>query len=530
MNTAKTVMRQEKRENNRIISIVLALFFIGAVFVFSSSSAGLIMNGSEDTSVFFKKQLIFGFISLIIGVVIYKTPLKTIINNLSVIQIFTIALMLSVFVIGKEVNGNKNWLQLGPLSMQPAEFAKITLILLTAKIIGNGDVNNKDTLKKLLYTVGPIVLIVVAQKDLGTAIIMGAIVLVMMYMSGLHPKTLMILIGIGLAGILALSIASPYRIKRMLIFADPFSDYYGMGYQIVQSLYAVSNGGLLGQGIGNSIHKYGFLPENHTDFIFAVVAEELGFVGATLVILLFLLLIVSMLRIAFKLKNKQLSLTASGIASFIAIESLLNLGVVVSLMPVTGVTLPFISYGGSSLMSKMICVALLLNINKSSRKTNAEELDKEIYESSMKRNHTNTMIRKNTGSFVRNTYTRTMNFSNNLMSNGKNTINNTAKKVINALMTSKDKLSNVKLNKNESNKFNRNKKTSFKTDKNSKFKTMNQNQYDMNLQKINLNGVLFNKENINSKKNVNEHMNNLNTEENLKEIDLSNIDIRKFNQ
>lgn len=525
MNTAKTVIRQEKKDNNRIILLTMALFFTGIVFILSSSSAGLIMNGSNDPAAFMKKQLLFGAIAFTVGFIIYKTPLKLILENLNLIQIFTIILMLSVFVIGKEVNGNKNWLQFGPFSIQPSEFAKITLIFLAAKVLGNNDVNDKETLKKLAITVLPILLIVVAQKDLGTAMIMGAIVLAMMYLSGLKPKTLLMFIGAGILGVLALSIASPYRMKRMLIFTNPFRDYYGMGYQIVQGIYAAANGGLFGQGIGNSIHKYGFLPENHTDFIFAVVAEEIGFIGGALVIILFVLLVANMLKVAFKIKNKQLSLTCAGIASFIAIESLMNLGVVVSLMPVTGVTLPFISYGGSSVISKILCVSLVLNINKSSRKIDAEDLDRELQENNRRRYENNRNFRNNVYTFTTNSYNSVRNFSTNIITNTAKGSKAIAITVKDTLSRNKSQFTNVKSNISS-------KKSKFKSSKNSKSKfkkisttksksnTIKQDNLDF----INLDQVYFNESNF---KNQNIQQSN---DEELNEIDLNTFDVKKFNK
>lgn len=523
------VMRQDKRENNSIIICAMALFLIGVVFIFSSSSAGLIMKGSTKVTSFLNKQLLFGALGLTAAFIVYKINLKWILDNSTNILFATIGILIVVLILAEPIKGARSWLKIGPFSLQPAEFAKLTLILMTAKVLKDEDVNSPETFKRLGLVTLPILALVVLQKDLGTVMIMSAIILAMMYLAGVDKKILGAITALGVVGVLILSILSPYRIKRMLIFLDPFSDYYGLGYQIIQSLYSIATGGLFGQGLGNSVHKYGFLPENHTDFIFSVITEEVGFIGASIVIFLFVLLIAQMLRVAFRLKNKQLSLITSGIASYIAIESLLNLSVVVSLMPVTGVTLPFISYGGSSLMSKAICIGLVLNINKSSKKTEAHTIDSEREEQTKRRQaqhnkHINSFknFKKNTS---KNTRKFISNFTNSIMS-GFNIVIKAVKesgKIFTSIIKNsgtsikKNKTKTVKTTKTYKSSFSKSKKKAFSKSKGTSFSSAKSRRSKNKMESINLDQVYYDKLGFGDHQ---EYMN---------EIDLASVDIEKFN-
>lgn len=523
------VMRQEKRENNSILICTLALFLIGIVFVFSSSSAGLIMKGSDNVTSFMNKQILYVVLGLIAMFIVYKINLRFILDNSMNILFATIGVLILVLVLGDTVKGSKSWFRIGPFGIQPAEFAKITLILMTALALKTKNVNTPETFKKLAMYTFPILFLVVLQGDLGTVMIMSAIILAMMYLAGVDIKVLAGIAGAGVLGVIALSIISPYRMKRMLVFLNPFNDYYGFGYQIIQSLYALANGGLFGQGLGNSIHKFGFLPENHTDFIFSVVVEEVGLLGAAIIIFLFVLLIAQIFRVAFRLKDKQVSLITAGIASFIAIESLLNLSVVVSMMPVTGVTLPFISYGGSSLLSKAICIGLVLNINKSSKKTDAQKLDTEREEQFKKRQEMHSRQMDNAKAFGRKTRKNTKRFISNL---SQNTMNNFAKlgsvvkesasKITSIFVKSKDSSKNKKFSSGKSkttSSFTKTKKKSLSKSSKKTYisKTKKNNGFKNNLKSINLDEVYLKETGFSDQS------------EYLNEIDLGSVDIKKFN-
>lgn len=529
MNTSsRRMMRQDKRDNNKIALITIILYLIGVVFVLSASSAGLIMNGNKDVTSFMEKQVLFGVIAITLGFIASRINPKLFIKHQKEIFYFTLFILAVVLLIAPEIKGSRSWLKIGSFSIQPAEFAKLTLILMASSVLKHKNVNTTEMYKQLcLYTL-PILILVVMQGDLGTVMIMGAILLAMMYLGGIRK---IILGGITLAGVVAvliLSIISPYRMKRMLIFLNPESDYYGMGYQIIQSLYSIANGGLLGQGLGNSIHKYGYLPENHTDFIFAILTEEIGFIGATLVILLFILLITHIFKVAFKVQNKQLSLICAGIGSFIAIESLLNLSVVVSLMPVTGVTLPFLSYGGSSLISKFLCIGLVLGINRTSKKTEAKQLDEERITQAKERQKSRMQSLE-----------KVNNFRKTADVNIHNAIQNVAEKVatgyravIKANKENFNKVTSRKIGKesnfaktkkkfsnasNNSLKLRRKDAPVFKTTKKTAKSALN-NKKQSQFNTINLDETYLDQSGFN------------NTFDDLTEIDLGSIDIKKFNQ
>lgn len=535
---SKRVIKKEIRDNNKILLYAIALFSIGVVFILSSSSAGLIMNGDNNIAAFAKKQILYGVLSLVVGTIIYKMSVKYVLDNVHLLFYATIGILIVVLLVAKEINGARSWLQIGGFSLQPAEFAKITLIIMVATALKSQDVNSIETYKKLCFSALPIMILIVLQKDLGTVMIMGAIVLVMMYLGGIKKSILGGIAGAGLVGILVLSILSPYRMQRMLIFMNPFEDYYGMGYQIIQSLYSVATGGIFGQGLGNSIHKYGYLPENHTDFIFAVVTEEVGLLGAGLIILLFILLVTQILKIAFKLKNKQHSLIVAGIGCFIAIESLLNLFVVVSLMPVTGVTLPFISYGGSSLISKSICLAIVLNINRNSSKVDGKHLDLEKQHHNMQRAQQRKTAKVKVKSFKDTLKNSISNGTSGLISvlsivhsKVKHTVIENTKKVFSISKKSskqfkthtkttfsknkqfKKSIASIKIKTSKDDKSSATIKKSKGIKKNSKtFKSLPK-QKGKNLQEIYLESKGFNAE----------------IDNDLKEINLDEIDIKKFN-
>ena len=541
MNTSsRRVMRQEIRDNNKLMLTTFALFMIGVIFILSSSSAGLIMNGSKDLTAFMTKQILAGVLATIAGFIVYKMNVKFLVDNYKGIFYFTLVILGIVLLIAPSIKGSRSWLRIGGFSLQPAEFAKITLILTASTVLKNKNVNTAETYKKLCFYTLPILILVVLQGDLGTVMIMGALLLVMMYLGGINKAILGGLTGAGVIAILILSIVSPYRMKRMLIFMNPFEDYYGMGYQIIQSLYSVANGGLLGQGLGNSIHKFGYLPENHTDFIFSIITEEIGFVGAALVVLLFILLITQIFKTAFRVKNKQLSLICAGIGSFIAIESLLNLSVVVSLMPVTGVTLPFISYGGSSLVSKFICIAIVLGINSISKKTEAKYLDEERIKQAKERQHSRKMsmekannFRKTAGANIRNLAGAIVNTLVNGYRAAMHAVKENFQKVTSKISSKDNTFANQKTNfSNKKHTLNKDiihtkleKKNTLKAKTNSLFKrktkrkNMFNSQKQSNFNQINLDETYLDQSGFDSK-----------FEENLTEIDLGSIDIKQFNK
>ena len=269
--------------------------------------------------------------------------------------------------IGTIRNGSRSWFGIGGLGIQPSEFMKLGIIIFTSKYLSN----NPKEVRNIVKGVFPILLItliafalIMLQPDLGTGAIILVTVVGLLFISGVD-MSFFIKIGIvGLLGLAGLIIAAPYRIKRIVSFINPWTDPLGAGFQSIQSLYAIGPGGLLGMGLFNSIQKHFYLPEPQTDFIFSIISEELGILGILIVSFLFITIFYRCIKISIKCDNLFGKYLAFGITFQLAFQTLLNLSVVVGLVPITGVTLPFLSYGGSSLLITMISMGIVLNISR----------------------------------------------------------------------------------------------------------------------------------------------------------------------
>jgi cell division protein FtsW len=270
--------------------------------------------------------------------------------------------------LGFAVNGNRNWLALGPLTMQPSELAKLAIILWCADLYARKDKlldNWVHTLVPMVPVTGLVTALVVMQGDLGTALVLMAIILGMLWVVGAPAR---LFVGsMVTVGVLALYLAttSAERLQRLTNFADPFKDYQGAGWQPAHGLFAMSTGGLLGKGIGASQQKWGSLPEAHTDFIFAVLGEELGLVGTLLVLALFLTLAYAGIRIAVRTKDPFVRYMAAGITIWLTSQMMVNVGMVLALLPVIGLPLPLVSYGGSALLPSLVALGLMLSFARS---------------------------------------------------------------------------------------------------------------------------------------------------------------------
>lgn len=288
-------------------------------------------------------------------------------------QILLISLILLILVlipgIGKIRNGSRSWFGIGSFGFQPSEIAKLSLIIFTSKYLSN----NEKEVKSIIKGVVPILLVIflffgliMLQPDFGTGMVLVVTLFVMLFTSNIKLSFFASCIILGLLGIIALIIAAPYRVARIISFINPWSDPLGSGFQIIQSLYAISPSGLFGTGLGNSIQKHFYLPEPQTDFIFAIISEELGIIGVITLTIVFLTLYTNTIKISISTPNLFAKYLSFGLITGIIIQTLLNICVVIGLVPVTGVTLPFISYGGSSLLVSMASIGIILNISKSS--------------------------------------------------------------------------------------------------------------------------------------------------------------------
>jgi len=356
--------RPSAHADRLLVSIVLVLTVFGILMVYNSSVAIAIRDFS-DQYYFAREQLKWLIVGLIACGVLSRIDYRRWFNAALPLMVATLVLLLAVFLpgIGIRALGAHRWLNLGIITLQPSELAKLTLVIYLSAWFA---LKEKGRFPAFLVLLIMLVGLVAFQPDVGTAVVLFAIAMVLYFFSGapiLHVSLLFIVSVIGFA---VLSVISPYRFARILTFFNPEHDPLGASYQIRQVLLALGSGGLFGVGIGQSRQKYDYLPEANTDSIFAVIGEEIGFLGATVVIALFLLLVWRGFRIAKRAPDTFGRLVALGVTSWIAIQTLINLSAMVALVPLTGIPLPLISYGGSSLIIVLSALGILLNISRQS--------------------------------------------------------------------------------------------------------------------------------------------------------------------
>lgn len=348
-----------------LFTAIMALLATGVVMVFSASSY-YSLHKYSDSMYFLKKQGLWAFISIIAMFITIKLDYHMLKKLALPIMIITIVL-LCVVLACPPVNGATRWIPLGFASIQPSEIAKYVVVLYMAKSIEN----KGENIRSFLYGVVPYFLVsgffaglVLLEKNLSIASVIMIVTIIVVFVGGVKGRHIVTLIGsVGFLGVFFILI-EPYRLKRLMSFRNPWVDPKGDGYQLIQSLLALGSGGIWGMSLGRSRQKCYYIPEPHNDFIFAIIGEELGFIGCTLIIIVFLIFIWRGIRIAINAKDTFGTLLATGITSVIAIQALINIAVVTGSMPVTGVPLPFISYGGSSLLINMVAMGVLLNISR----------------------------------------------------------------------------------------------------------------------------------------------------------------------
>jgi len=350
---------------------VMSLLSLGVVMVFSASEYNTLVL-YNDSFFFFKRQLVWALLGLTAMFVMMNYDYRRLKNYFLPILIIAFITLVLVLIpgVGKEVNGARRWIAAGPLTFAPAEFVKLSIIIFTAY----GLARQKDRVGQFSKGVLPYLAVmtlaaglIMLQPDLGTTLSLAGIVFAMLFAAGARTAHLG---GIAAAGVAAVALAialEPYRMKRFLAFLDPWADPRGDGFHIIQGLYAIGSGGLFGLGLGQSKQKFLYLPETHTDSIFAIIGEELGFIGASLVIMLFILFVWRGLKIAVTSQDPYASLLATGVTAWVGVQAIINIGVMTGSLPFTGIPLPFISSGGTSLLFTMTGVGILLNISRYTR-------------------------------------------------------------------------------------------------------------------------------------------------------------------
>ena len=314
-------------------------------------------------------QSIFFIIGLILLLVFYKIDYNIYKKYANIFLGICIFLLLLVLIpgVGTIRNGSRSWFQLMGLGFQPSELTKIALIIFTSKYLSNNNHIKRNTLKFIIPIMSVILIVfglILLEPDFGTGMVIVISLIGLLFISGVDFSIFIHLGVIGIIGIVILIIIAPYRLDRIVSFINPWSDPLGSGFQMIQSLYAIGPGGLLGFGFLNSRQKHFYLPEPQTDFIFSIITEEFGFIGSLVLITLFIILYYNIIKVALKSNDLFAKYLVFGLVFLLIFQTLLNLSVVVGLVPITGVTLPFISYGGSSLVVSMISIGIILNISK----------------------------------------------------------------------------------------------------------------------------------------------------------------------
>ena len=348
---------------------VFALLALGLMMVMSASSESARNAGytGGDAYYFIKRQLIWAALSVVAMFFFSKFDYHKLVEWSGIMMIGTYVLLLLVLVAGAEANGGQRWLRIGPVQFQPSEIAKVTMILYLA---GSVSKNKKyiNTFKRgllpNLIVIGITAALLIVQPHFSATVLIVCVGVIMLFVGGVNWKHLVALAAPVVSLAFLLVMTSDYRRARVFSFLDPFADPLGDGYQVIQSLYAIGSGGLFGLGLGQSRQKFLYIPEPQNDFIFSIWCEEFGFVGALVVILMFVFLVYRGIKIAMNAKDKQGSLVAIGIISLVALQVIMNIAVVTSAMPVTGIPLPFFSYGGTALLIIMSCMGIMLNISK----------------------------------------------------------------------------------------------------------------------------------------------------------------------
>jgi cell division protein FtsW len=362
----KKPSRQFSAEYNMMLTATLCLLALGAVMVFSASSTTRILQdgGLSDSAYYLKRTLLFGAVGLIIMHLAARHGLRLVRNLTPLILGGSIFLLLAVLAVGNEVNGATRWIGGGFLQVQPSELAKVALILYAADMLARKpkQVRSIEGMMPVLLVIAACCGLIMLQPDMGTTMTIVFAVGATLIAAGARPADLA-KIGLVIGSLaLVMAVIEPYRMARLTAFLNPGADASGAGFQAAQAKIALGSGGFLGEGLGNGVQKAFYLPEAHTDMISAVIGEELGLIGLIGVVGLFAMFGYAGLKIAQKAKDTYSKVLVSGLTSLVLVQAIINLFAVMGMAPLTGVPLPFVSYGNSSLMAMLFAVGLILNV------------------------------------------------------------------------------------------------------------------------------------------------------------------------
>lgn len=350
-------------DTGSLITIFLALLVFGNIMVFSASSVSA-YEEFGDSFFYLKKNMAWMSIGAAALILFSKYNYRNLRSKSVLFLAASIILLIAVLIIGIEINGARRWLDFGYFNFQPSEFTKLSVIIYGSAILSQKHSNyTKYVLLRLLPIVSVAAIMILKQPDLGTTLVIGAIAMFLLFISGIKFRHLFLIFSAGLIGSIVAIFSAGYRVQRLKVFLDPWGDPQNTGFQVVQALTAFGSGGLFGRGIGRSMQKFSYLPQAHTDFIFAIIGEEAGLIGTLGVILLFCLFGYFGFRVAYRTPDRFGKLLAGTLTAAILLQAGINIGATTSFLPVTGIPLPLISYGGTSLVITMISVGILINIS-----------------------------------------------------------------------------------------------------------------------------------------------------------------------
>ncbi|WOE30660.1 MULTISPECIES: putative lipid II flippase FtsW [unclassified Acinetobacter] len=366
---------QEINVRNVLIFCVLALLCIGSIMV-ASASMPYADRMHENAFHYVSRHGISIFVAAVAALVVYRVPLNVWFNNTFFLWIITIILLAAVLVVGTEVNGSKRWIRIAGFTLQASEVAKVMMAIFTADYVVRRAAEVRNNIKgliRLAVIMAATVGLVMAEPDLGATVVIALTMLGVFFLAGAPLIQFAIAFGAIIAAFVFLVVFEPYRFERLMSFSNPWSDPLGAGYQLSNALMAFGRGEWFGVGLGHSIQKMSYLPEAHTDFMLAVLGEEFGFFGILTVLILSFSMLICCIRIGHRALQHQYlraGYLAYGISIIFLLQILVNAGMNMGLLPTKGLTLPFISYGGSSLIICAVMIALILKIEATTHQTN----------------------------------------------------------------------------------------------------------------------------------------------------------------
>jgi cell division protein FtsW len=355
------------RFDSYLFNSALILLLLGLVMVFSTTIPFAVKTG--DPFFYFWRQSTFALIGILSCVALFQIPIQTW-EKWSVALLFIgILLLVATLLFGHEVKGSVRWLNFGKFSLQPSEFMKIFIVLFMAGYLIRRNAEVKESISGFIKPMAILVILsilLLLEPDYGATVVLFGTVLGMLFLGGVPTRQFILWLALVGAVLFVVLLISPYRLHRLMAFVDPWSDPFNKGFQLTQSLIAIGRGGWFGVGLGSSVQKLDYLPETHTDFIFAILAEELGLIGSLTVILLYGIIIwrsFVIAQTAVQLKHNYAAWLSYGLGLTLAVQVSINLGVNMGLLPTKGLTLPLMSYGGSSLLASLLMIMLLLRVD-----------------------------------------------------------------------------------------------------------------------------------------------------------------------